>query len=168
MPNHKPTLSKIKELEKMIRERDEIIARLSQDPSYGILSRQALEIDLEHLKLKRTGVFVVFGDIDHLHNFNAAIGHEEANRRIRSALHFRETDVRVHLKGKWYSGDEIAIVAEGDPESFCRRQKEAFIREGMSISLAWVPFTGKIEKDVARAEAIVDKMKAERPEGNQR
>lgn len=149
----------IEEMQAYIKTLEEKVSRLSIDPSYGILTRQALELEVSG----RSGEvkFVAFLDVDYLHSFNEKFGHEEANNRIRRALHFRSTD-KVVSGGKWYSGDEVAILLSGDPEGFCHRQEQAFAAEGMSITIAWVEFTGDLIADVNAAKKVVFERKAAR------
>lgn len=137
--------------------------KLSIDPGYGILTRQALELEVSASEGKFNSV--AFLDIDYLHSFNEKHGHDEANSRISRALHFRSSDMILvgnFISGKWYSGDEIAVLFEGDPDSFCHRQEQAFESEGMSITIAWVEFTGDLIADVNAAKKIVFERKAAR------
>lgn len=149
---------RIIELEKQVKKLEEVNALLSIDKSYGILTRSALEIEAGLVKGRVK--FLAFLDIDYLHDFNERFGHEEANRRIRRALHLRRND--LVLSGKYYSGDEVAILLEGRPAEFCERLKEDFIREGLSITIAFVEYSGNLVKDATQAKAIVDRAKAAR------
>lgn len=162
MTNHKQQDNQtIRELQAYIKKQDEIIERLSIDPSYGILTRAALEIDLAPREKEIR--FVAFLDIDYLHDLNSRIGHDEANKKIRRALHLRASD--VILSGKWYSGDEIVILLSGDPAAFCARLQEAFDQEGMSITIFFTPYSGKLLEDVEKAKKEVFRMKSERGSG---
>jgi GGDEF domain-containing protein len=158
MGNNKPTKQKMEEMEAHIRMLESMVAKLSTDPSYGILTRQALELDLSAREEEVN--FIAFLDVDYLHDFNSRFGHEEANRRIRSALHLRSGDVIV--SGKWYSGDEIVILLSGNPEAFCDRLRASFVAEGMSITIAASPYTGNLVQDVEVAKIEVFRLKAKR------
>lgn len=162
MANHKQQENQtIRALQAYIKRLEEDNAKLSIDPSYGILTRQALEIDLAPREKEIR--FVAFLDIDYLHDLNEKIGHEEANKKIRRALHLRASD--VILSGKWYSGDEIVILLSGDPMAFCERLQAAFNDEGMSITIFFAPYTGKLLEDVEKAKSEVFRMKAARGSG---
>lgn len=150
----------IRELREHIRRLEDMIETLSVDPSYGITTRPALEFELR--PVERLARYVVFMDIDGLHNLNESLPgkHEEANKKIQRALHVRAEDVLV--RGRWYSGDELIFILSGDPSSFCARLLEAFKREGMSFTYSFVPYSGKIGEDVDRAKEVVDRLKSSR------
>lgn len=150
---------RIKELERQNRELRDVVDYLYFDRSYGILTRGAIELEIRHSK-KELLKYLVYLDIDYLHEFNNKVGHDEANNRIRRALHFRSSDLVIC--GRWYSGDEIVIIIDGDPLAFCARLGESFSREEMSATTAFVPFSGRILEDVKKAKKIVDEKKAKR------
>lgn len=146
------------EKEREIRDREATIEKLSIDPAYGVLYRPAIDLSIRLVEASTR--YVVFLDIDYLHDLNSRIGHEEANSRIRRALSLRSSDVL--LKGRLYSGDELVILLSGNPEAFCNRLSEAFRLEGMSITCSSVEYTGALLADIARAKSIVDQSKAAR------
>lgn len=148
----------IKELQRQVKELEAHIEKLSQDSNYGIFNRAA--VDLHIVAIEKDIKNVVFLDVDYLHEFNSRFGHEEANRRIREALHIRSSDIL--LSSRWYSGDEIIFLISGDPEGFINRLGDSFKSQGMSATIASSEFTGKLESDVARAKAKVDQSKAAR------
>lgn len=152
----------IQELQKEIEELKATIEKLSQDSSYGILNRPALDLELRRVEDRVR--FVAFLDVDYLHSFNSQYGHEEANNRIRRALQVRSDDLL--LSGRWYSGDEIVILLSGDPEGFSERLKNNFISEGMSVTIAHVKYTGNLPRDAAEAKSEVDRAKAARGSGD--
>jgi GGDEF domain-containing protein len=142
----------IKELQEQVRKLEGIIEKLSTDPSYGIVTRSALELELPTVSDRAR--FLIFLDIDGLHDLNERIGHDESNARIRRALHVRAGDVLI--RGKWYSGDEIVFILPAcDPEGFLSRLQEGFAAEGLSFTGAAVEYTGKLNSDVDRAKDIV-------------
>lgn len=153
----KAEIERLQEEKRIIEER---VNRLSIDPGYGILTRQALEMEVE----ARKGEFkyLAFGDVDRLHDFNSEHGHEEANARIRRALHVRVNDIVGLVTGKHYSGDEVSFLFDGDPQAFCNRIQEGFTQEGMSITIVWVPFTGDYKSAVEAAKTEVFRLKAAR------
>lgn len=154
-------LQQIEEQRAYITALEEINRKLSIAPSYGILTRQALEIELPAV-VESVG-YIVFGDIDYLHRLNSQIGHEAANEKIRKALQIRSTDI-VLAPFLYYSGDEVGILLPGtaNPVEFCDRIRDNFAQEGMSITISFVEFTGDLHRDIASAKVIVDQSKAAR------
>jgi GGDEF domain-containing protein len=152
--------SRIRELEAKLQHRDETIERLSLDPAYGISTRAALDIRLPLLSDRAR--FLVFLDIDYLHDLNQKLPgkHDEANQKISRALHVRSEDVLI--RARWYSGDEIVIILSGDPELFIERLKESFAREGMSATFGFSEYTGDYMADAIKAKTQVDEAKAAR------
>jgi len=106
-------------------------AQLKTHAPYGILTRAAFEIE----KRKSTdGQFVVFGDIDNMHQLNTQYGYETVNEKIRTALQVRSDDLL--LTGLWFSGDEIVFIIRGDADGFVERVRNSFQAHGMGITLA--------------------------------
>lgn len=137
--------------------KDSIIENLSIDPSYGILTRPAMHLEIK--KVATQAKYLIFTDIDDLFVVNALLPRktEEANEKIFRALHLRSEDVL--LSGRWYSGDELVIILSGNPDAVCNRLKEAFEREQLSITCAWVEYTGNFAEDVLAAKSKVDALK---------
>lgn len=124
---------------------------------YGILTRAAFEIE----KRKHANAqFVVFGDIDAMHELNTQYGYEEVNARIRSALQIRSSDLL--LTGLWFSGDEIVFVGRGDAQGFCERIKQSFADRAMGITLAHAQIDIDIDAAIWTAANEVQARKANR------
>jgi len=71
------------------------------DPTYGILTRVALEAS------PATEGAIVFWDVDKMHDLNQVWGYEGVDKRIREACaHIRHTR-GCTLIARWYSGDEF-------------------------------------------------------------
>lgn len=150
---------KIEELERAYKALDDENRLLRNDPHYGILSGR-VALDLELRRVEDRVRFVAFLDVDYLHDFNSRHGNEEANNRIRRALQVRSDDLL--LSGRWYSGDEIVILLSGDPAGFCERLRANFQNEEMSITIAYVKYSGNLPQDAAAAKTEVDRAKAAR------
>lgn len=86
------------------------VAELSWDDTYGMLTRGAF---LQLCRVMPRGSRVVcFIDLDDIHNMNHVHGYTEVNRRIKNtfSIPFRRSD----LVARWFSGDEIVILFDGD------------------------------------------------------
>jgi GGDEF domain-containing protein len=71
------------------------------DPTYGILTRVALEAS------PATEGAIIFWDVDKMHDLNQDWGYEGVDKRIREACaHIRHTR-GCTLIARWYSGDEF-------------------------------------------------------------
>lgn len=153
------TESTIEELQRQVEELRSLVEKLSTDPSYEIMTRQAAEIKIP--AVSDSIQFVAFLDIDYLHDLNSKIGHEEANNRIRRALRVRSTDL-ILSPVKWYSGDEVVLLLKGSPVEFCDRLMASFEAEGMSITIAAAPYSGNLMQAVEVAKREVFRQKGER------
>lgn len=136
------------------------IKELSICPVFGIKTRASLD------EVKQYRGFVLFIDIDDLHNINADLGYAEADKRIRAALaETRKSDLVV---GRWYSGDEFAVLTNDktQPILAANRIGLTFRKQGLSVSIGVQSFTGNNWKDaVATASALVQKAKLEDAKG---
>jgi len=129
----------------------QMITALKTDREYGILTRQAVPIELP--RIKKRARFVVFLDIDDCKGANAKYGYDEVNKKIRRAIQVRHADVL--MRARWFSGDEIIIILKGDPDGFVQRLHIALKNVGLAASMAAVSFSGNLESDVRTAAAIV-------------
>jgi GGDEF domain-containing protein len=87
-----------------------IIKYLSTDRAFGILSRNALELQIKNLDSPFDAIFF---DFYHLKELNMKIGYKEVNEKIREmfkTFSFRKTD----LIGRWFYGDEIVIITTNE------------------------------------------------------
>lgn len=126
---------------------------------YGILTRAAFEIEKRKVK---HGQYVVFGDIDRMHEMNTQYGYEVVNEKIREALQIRSGDLL--LTSLYFSGDEIIFVINGDPQGFCNRIVESFRNQELGITLAFasIPWHGSIDKAIEVAASNVQAQKRNR------
>jgi len=108
---------KIEELQQRIRE-------LSRDDVFGVWTRAAF---LQFCKVMPRGKRpIVFLDFDKIHDLNDKLGYSEVDRRIREILSipFRSSDIIA----RWFSGDEIVILFDGDFEGAFRKVRELELR----------------------------------------
>lgn len=86
------------------------IVELGWDTNFGMYTRNAL---LRYCRALESGTRqVAFIDLEAIHSLNLRYGYEEVNARVSAA--FDTTWRREHTVGRWFSGDEIAIVFDGD------------------------------------------------------
>ena len=103
------------------------------DTAYGVLNRAGVEARLRRL---RGAVDVLFIDLDHMHDLNGELGYAEVDRRIRQALELRRRDVLI---GRWYSGDELVVIATaGDGAGLAERLSARMAAVGLSATIALV------------------------------
>jgi hypothetical protein len=106
------------------------LKELSQDKAYGGLTRPALEI--EHRKHADKCQYVVFADLNKVHELNAEHGQDKMDEMIRTAFSFTIRDADVILFGRWKSGDEIAFLVSGNPDGFIARLHNNLHDNGLS------------------------------------
>ena len=139
-------LQKIDDLEKRIE-------YLSKDTCYGIWTREAF---LQFCDVMPRGFrAVIFLDFDRIHDLNEEIGYEEVNIRIRATLthDFRASD----LVARWYSGDEIVILIDGDNNTAEMKAKE-LKEEARKNGLGFAHAIGTWEVGKSCVTAIVDEL----------
>lgn len=126
----------------IIEEQSEIIERLSHDQAFDILTRSGLE-SLCWPKVVNEAAFVIFIDIDHMHDLNSRLGYDEVNRRIRESIHCRSLNSqRTPDIGRWFSGDEIVVLGtDGDPVKYARSLLRALFINGISATFGIAPIT---------------------------
>lgn len=131
-------------LQNQILQLQQNLSDLSTDPSYKITTRAA--VDIEMRKVADHARYVVFLDVDNMHQANQEYGYETVNGMIRRACRIREADAL--LRARWFSGDELVFVLSADPEGFCARIKTAFKNEGLGVTMAYTKFSGNLPSDV--------------------
>jgi hypothetical protein len=139
------------------RQRDELLQRvidLSKDANYGITVREAIPHELRDLEANgQYPRYIIFLDIDDCHGANNKYGYDLVNKKIRRAIHVRHADIL--LRGRWFSGDELVVIVQGDPEGTIERLRSAFKHENMSATFGYSVFTGDLDADVRQCAAIV-------------
>lgn len=119
----------------IIEEQAAIIEHLSHDAAFDILTRSGLE----HLcwpKIVKEASYIIFIDIDHMHELNERLGYEKVNEIIRASIHGRDVvkkERRALDIGRWFSGDEIVIIIrDGDPVKYAKSLLREMHRNGIS------------------------------------
>lgn len=137
---------------------------LAHDQTYGCFSRQGLEL-VAWPQIAKQARWVIFADIDGMHELNTMHGYSEVDKRIRKALNARAGDVAAI--GRWYSGDEILwVISRGDPEGMVKRLTAAFAKQGLSATFAIEPVTSKkLALNVNKAAARVQQAKKNNQRG---
>jgi len=90
----------------------ERIRSLSWDSAFGMWTRGAF---LQFCELMpRTSRWIAFIDFNDIHRLNMPRGHRWVDERIRQtfSIPFRASDIIA----RWYSGDEIVILFDGERE----------------------------------------------------
>jgi GGDEF domain-containing protein len=133
--------------QRRIAELEEKLHQACWDEDYGCHNRKGLEL-LVWPEVKTRARWLVFFDLDHLHDLNTKMGgYTPVNAMISQVLSVvRSSD---HKACRWQSGDELLIViTETDTrkaddisvaEGMVRRLQEAFAALGMSATFAIAP-----------------------------
>jgi GGDEF domain-containing protein len=96
------------------------IESLSWDDAFAMWTRSAF---LHFCEVMPRGIrCVLLLDFDRIHELNARLGYRAVDERIRKtfAIPFRSSD----LIARWYSGDEVVILFDGDLEGARRKMRE--------------------------------------------
>ena len=123
----------------------EIIGYLSYDKSFGILTRQALELKLK--KIKRFNSCLI--DFNNLKKLNQLLGYNKVNNIIFNI--FDEFKSKTTICGRWFSGDEILIVDKNIKEAIIVL-KEISHKKGMTFKEHYFMNKGLkyIEKEIGK------------------
>jgi GGDEF domain-containing protein len=138
-----------------------LLEQLARDDAYGCYSRQGLEL-VVWPRIADKARWVIFADIDDMHQLNTRLGYAEVDRRIRVALQVRSSDVMA--TGRYFSGDEIVwVISNGDPEGMIKRLASNLAQQGLSAVFASSPVTSKmLTENVASAAARVQEAKKQK------
>jgi len=118
---------------------------------YNVTTRPAIEFEMRNVEEQAR--FIVYLDIDDMHNANKIFGKPAVNGKLKRALHVRHTDVL--MRALWFSGDEFVIVLRGDPEGFKERLQTSLKNEGLSATMAHMEYSGDLERDALTLESVV-------------
>jgi GGDEF domain-containing protein len=141
----------VEELHKKIEDLQKKIDELSRDAVYGVWTRPAF---LQFCKVMPRGVrAVVFLDFDRIHELNGLVGYKEVDRRINNSLNInlRSSD----LIARWYSGDELVILFDGDLE-FASRKINELRAKSCSNGLSFKYSIGIWEVGKKEIESVID------------
>ncbi len=132
------------------------VLELSWDDAFGMWTRRAF---LQFCRLMPRGRrAVVFLDLDRMHELNGRLGFAEVDRRVRAmfAIPFRRSD----LVARWYSGDEIAILLDGDPAAAAVKIVQ-LQRAAAAQGLSFLHAVGEWDVGRQSIEEVVDEPAAE-------
>lgn len=135
-----------------------LLDALAHDQMYGCYSRQGLEL-VVWPRIWMRAKWIIFADIDGMHELNSAHGYDEVDRRIRNALKVRSTDLAA--TGRWFSGDEIVwVISEGDPYGLAKRLVASLKKQGLTATFAITAVVSeKLSVNVNKAAAKVQAAK---------
>jgi GGDEF domain-containing protein len=130
----------ITELQNRVKELEQTLQRHRICPVFNILTRPALEEEWEHVR-HTPNLAIGFLDIDDLKLKNNELGQYETSKRIAEAFALARKD---EIFGRFYSGDEAAIVATADEiVAPCERILNALKERGLSATIVIVPYKGE-------------------------
>lgn len=119
-----------------------LVQALAWNDGYGCYTRQGFEKLVWHTITKKAR-WVIFFDIDNMHDLNARHGYEGVNKIIKKSLTIRGSDF---MAGQWFSGDEFIVIITDDPGrdisnpvEFCMRLKGIFEKNGAPATFAIAP-----------------------------
>lgn len=134
------------------------VEQLSHNPTFGCLTRLAVDVLLQDMNLN--GLAVVYWDIDKLKSANVAWGKKEASDRIRQAIAARGTDC---VMGQVFSGDEFVAfppLSDAYPMA-CRIQSRLQEQDMSATFLITAPLPGEtIPQILDRLDGQSDHYKA--------
>jgi GGDEF domain-containing protein len=136
-----------------------------KDRAYGCFTRNCLELEIWPA-VANSVRFVVFCDIDQMHQANDRFGYAGVDKKIKAAINTgRQTDIAV---ARWYSGDELVFLVlegprSGNPLQFCERIQSRLARAGLSATFGVVEIRPKEtlspKSSVRRAMTLVQRAK---------
>jgi GGDEF domain-containing protein len=137
-------------------------------PVYNILTRVALEDRWESVKKCKEKLAIAFLDVDRLKEANQLYGQDICNEKLAKSFSVLRSSEKFHLSGRYFSGDEIAIIAPS--HEICqplRRVQQALKDNGLSATIAVTLYQQekKLTDAVKRSNAIVERLKADNVRG---
>lgn len=110
-----------------------VISYMAWDRNYGCFTRAAYDVLLPILKA--LGYQFVFADIDRFKKVNTDLGYERANQLVQGSIRrfWRSWDFTFVFR--YYSGDEFAIAVKDSANVVADRIVQAFVYEGLSITV---------------------------------
>jgi GGDEF domain-containing protein len=143
---------------------------LAWNDGYGCYTRSGFE-KLIWPNIADKARWVIFFDIDDMHDLNEEHGYEQVNAIIRQSLKMRETDF---MAGQWFSGDEFIVIVtdedagrrESNPIEFCVRLAEIFRADGAPATFAIAPIlSNNLLANVEPAHKLCQQNKRENKRG---
>ena len=126
---------------------ENLVKSLSWNDRFDCYTRPGLE-QYMWSQISGTAKFVVFIDVDDMHELNIRHGYEGVNQIIKDSLGIlRATDF---IAGQWFSGDEFAVFVtdnlkrgESNPQELCERLRTSFNDHGASATFGIAPVTSQ-------------------------
>lgn len=162
----------IEQLQKQIRELEERNQHLQEEnhelswnDGYGCYTRKGFEKTIWPM-IKDQARWIIFFDVDHMHDLNAEHGYEGVNAIIKKSLAMRGSDF---MAGQWFSGDEFIVCitdedsdrTKSDPVQFCLRLADVFRANGAPCTFVIAPVNSDdLLSIVAPAHQVCQKAKA--------
>jgi hypothetical protein len=151
-----------------INELETLTARLAWNHRFGCYTRQGFEF-VKWPEVKASARWVIYFDIDKLHDLNNELGKKEVDRRIHQALGTLRTTDYV-FAGQYASGDEfLVIVCEEpgrpteDPKGLIERLAGEFKKVGIKATYGFDAVKGTdLEENVDPVADLVHEHKKAR------
>lgn len=121
------------------------------DRTFGMLNRAGLDAYLARV---RGACDVVFVDLDNVHALNDTLGPAELDRRVRLAFGGLRRSDSIAI-GRWYSGDEIVILAAlGDGPGLAQRLTQLLAEQQLGATIA-IQSTGPVPAIAAAQRRVL-------------
>jgi len=150
---------------------EELVQSLAWNDGYGCYTRAGFEkIIWKYIESKAR--WIIFFDIDNMHDLNDRHGYAGVNAIIKKSLAMRETDF---MAGQWFSGDEFIVCITDDdplrdisnPVEFCMRLAKIFQENGAPSTFAIAPVrSSDLFANVAPALELIQDAKRENNRGS--
>jgi GGDEF domain-containing protein len=132
----------------------DLVKTLSWNDRFGCYTRPGLEQYIWS-QIQASVRYVIFLDVDDMHQLNETHGYEGVNEIIKQSLgSLRATD---YIAGQWFSGDEFAVFVtdspqreHSNPNDLCERLRTAFHQHGASATFGIAPVTSQDLSHVVR------------------
>lgn len=143
------------------------------DKSYNVLTRPAIEITFN--RRSKSIDWVVFIDLDNIHNINTAHavdgknGYAITDALIRRAFEgvIRKEDLFTCTHaGRHQSGDEVVFYINGDPDVFCARLQQCLNEVGLSATMSYCQPKETYEETLDECAAKVQAAKKSNQRGS--
>lgn len=161
--------NKIVDTHQTKKELSELVRSMAWNDNYDCYTRAGLEKIIWPQIAGRVR-FVIFIDVDDMHNLNETNGYDRANEIIKKSLSVRGSD---YVAGQWFSGDEVAVFitddparVNSDPMEMCQRLMDSFRSNGASATFGVVAVTSTdLNLVIKPAFELVQLAKAENRRG---
>jgi hypothetical protein len=126
---------------------NKLVQELAWNDGYGCYTRGGFE-KMIWPQIAPIAKWIIFFDVDNMHELNAEHGYEGVNAIIKKSLAMRETD---YMAGQWFSGDEFIVCITDSPDrdlsnpiGFAMRLAEIFRENGAPATFAIAPVRSSV------------------------